>query len=627
MRKILLSLLLLLSSATALYAIPAKRTPRIVSQPDGTQLTIMLCGDEHMHYLCTPDGTPVVKGKDGTYCYATLNGSEWKSSGRAARNAAERSPEEADFAKGCRPTNEALRNLYAQRMQQRTARTGHTVATRAASAGTCPDGQTPPNITGKQRGLVVLANFNDVKFTIPDIRTAIERQMNEVGYNDNGNSGSVHDYFLEQSYGQFDLTFDVVGPVTLSRNEGYYGEDSSTSFDIHAPEMVVEAVKLVHEQYPELNFAQYDWNNDGKVDQVYIIHAGYDQASGAPEDAIWSHEWELSSAGLSLQIDGVNIDTYACSSELCGSGLDDETPVLDGIGSACHEFSHCLGLPDLYYTGNSTGVFGMDMWSVLDYGNYAGDGFRPVAYTAYERWTCGWLTPIELSAGATVTNMPALAERPVAYVIHNDLVPTEYYLLENRQPVGTDSDIQGHGLLVTHLDYDASVWKLNLVNNTVSHQRCTVIPADNALNGRANGDGSLLYTDDLAGDPYPGTSGNTKLTDLSRPAAKLYNKNASGIKYMSKPITQIAESADGLISFEFMGGGEVIDGLHEAQNEAQGSEALLPTTPVSVYAADGRFIGTETYAAFGKDASVPSGVYLLRTPNGTTVKAVKRTHE
>ena len=620
MLKRLTILVLLLAATLSALAVPAKRTARTVLQPDGTPLTLVLRGDEHLHYLSTPDGTPVVRSESGLYCYATLGEDGFKSTGRTARNASERDGEETRFALACRPTDEALRTLYAQCVKRRSATAGNVLNTRAARAAACPDGQQPLNLSGRQRGLVVLVNFQDVKFTVPDIRNVIDRQMNEEGYADNGNSGSVHDYFLAQSYGQFNLTFDVVGPVTLSHNEAYYGAPGAYGHDCNPYEMAVEAVRLAHAQNPGLDFAQYDWNNDGEADQVFLVYAGYGESSYAPEETIWPHEAKISYGGLELTVDGIRIDTYACSCELLGSGLDGAEPRLDGIGTACHEFSHCLGLPDMYHTGNRSDVFGMDMWSVLDYGCYAGDGFRPVGYTAYERWSCGWLTPGELSSAVTVERMPALAERPVAYVVHNDRVPTEYYLLENRQPVGTDSEVRGHGLLVTHVDYDSAAWTLNLVNYTKNHQRCTIIPADDALNGAANGNGSLTYADDLAGDPYPGTSGNTSLTSLSRPAAKLYNINADDSKYMGKPITQIQESAEGLVSFNFMGGGDVADGLYEAvASPASGS--------VSVYSIDGRLIGTDQRDRLGWGKSLPAGVYLLRTQGGTTVKAVARTNE
>lgn len=620
MRKKLFTLVLSLLAALALHAVPAKRTLRTVHQPDGTPLTLVLRGDEHVHFLCTPDGTPVVRSESGLYCYASLSAGGFASTGRTARNTNERSSEEAAFALACRPTDEALTTLYKQCVRKRTAAVSNTLSTRSAQASSCPDGQKPLNISGRQRGLVILVDFQDVKFTLPDIRATIDRQMNEAGYNDNGNSGSVHDYFLAQSYGQFDLSFDVVGPVTVSHDEAYYGAPSGRLSDVAPERMVYEAVKLAHEQQSGLDFSQYDWNNDGEAELVFIVYAGYGQAQGAPAETIWPHQWKLSEAGLSLSVDGVKFDNYACSCELMGSGLDGEPPVLDGIGTACHEFSHCFGLPDMYHTGSRTDIFGMDMWSILDYGCYADGGFQPVGYTAYERWSCGWLTPTELNAAATVERMPALANQPVAYIIHNERVPTEYYLLENRQAVGTDSELPGHGLLVTHVDYDASAWSLNLVNYTKQHQRCTIIPADNALNGAHHDDGTLTYTDDLAGDPYPGTSGNTQLTDQSRPAASLYNINADDSKCMGKPITQIAETADGLISFDFMGGGEVINGLHEAT--AQGADKI-----VSIYTTDGRFVGTgnDAQAALGKH--LPTGVYLIRTADGATVKTVTRSNE
>lgn len=151
--------------------------------------------------------------------------------------------------------------------------------------------------------------------------------------------------------------------------------------------------------------------------------------------------------------------------------------------------------------------------------------------------------PTELSSPCFVKDMKALSESPEAYIVYNDAHPTEYYLLENRQGTGNDEEIPSSGMLIIHVDYDYNAWETNAINNRSYHQRFTIIPADNQRTSATN-----------FADTYPGTMRNTSLTDTSTPAAALYNANKDGRKFMGKPITEISESLQGLVSFTFMGG-------------------------------------------------------------------------
>lgn len=598
MFKRLLSLSMVFAFAMGMSAIPARRVHKTITQPDGTQLTITLQGDEHLHYFTTTDGLPIVRTTDGSFRYAQLNGSRLTASSVIAHNVDIRSNDENDFIKGHAISATDLNQLRTTRLYNTTKsqplkQRGRRGLSRAASATDGTTSQQPANITGQHRGLVILVNFKDEKMQPAHTRQAFDDQFNLVGYNKNGNAGSVHDYFLAQSYGQLDITFDVVGPVTLSKNMASYGGNDSNGDDKDPAGMAYEAIKLAKQQNPSLNFQDYDWNDDGEVDQVYLIYAGYGEASdedGSLANTIWPHEWQLSAAGYNLSYNGVTINTYGCSSELLGN---ESYPIqLDGIGTACHEFSHCLGLPDLYDTsGSSNPAFGMDTWSLMDYGCYGDDGYKPSGYTSYERWMSGWLTPKRLTEGTSITNMAALTDSPEAYIIYNDNYPDEYYLLENRQQTGSDLMLEGHGLLVLHVDYDENAWFNNEVNNVKSHQRCSIIAADNKLSSY-----------NLSGDPFPGTSHKTELTDTSRPAASLFHTNAAGTKKMGKPLTNITESATGLISFDFMGGAET--GIHSILKD-------IDNTPRPTYDAAGRYIGTMNRAARLK-AQKQSGEWLIQ---------------
>lgn len=499
--KYFLSLLLLLSSALS-FGVPARRVMKTIKLNDGSTKEVVLKGDEFAHYLQASDGS--MYGGSESEGYRLLNPIE-------------------------------VSRQHESRIKQRNA-------VREARRSRSFAGARISNI-GKKKGLVILVNFSDRKMSIS--ANEFHNFFNKEGYSNYGMGGSVHDYFHDCSYGKFDLTFDVVGPVTVSKSINYYGKNDSNGDDLHVGELVGEAVRLAESE--SINFKDYDWDNDGEVDQVYIIYAGYAESSGAPTSTIWPHEYDLYSCQYfgdgdgPIRHDGVIVNTYACSSELYGA----RGTTIDGIGTACHEFSHCLGIPDMYDTEGSS--FGMDVWDLMDYGCYGNDGYCPIGYTSYERWTSGWLTPIELKDPCDICDMPSLDSSPTAYIIHNEGHPDEYYLLENRQQEGWHKFDKGHGLLILHVDYDQSAWNNNTVNNVASHQRMTIIPADNKLSGKTDSD--------YEGDTWPGLKNNTMLTNMSKPSAKTFHANKGGFLYMNRPLTNISENTLlHTVSFSFDGG-------------------------------------------------------------------------
>ena len=511
MRKNTTTLLLLLLCLTA-WAVPAKRVKRTLTLADGTQVTATFTGDETQHYWLGEDGTRYAKQSDGTFAPLSTEASEARA--RRAQQRAEQSNNR-------------------RRLRQR-ANTGY---------------------AGNKRGIVILVNFKDKKMTCS--RDAFERAFNQTGYSDHGSVGSVRDYFLAQSYGRLTVDFDVVGPYTLKNKMAYYGANDSDGNDLHPGEMVVEAVKAANAQ---VDFADYDWDGDGWVDQVYVIYAGYGEAQSYIENTVWPHEWQLDAAkyygdGEGKQLlDGVWVDTYACSNELTGKSGSQ----MDGIGTACHEFSHCLGLPDMYDTsGNYTTNYGMGAWDLMDYGSYNGDGYVPAAFTSYERWYAGWLTPVEINGFKEVKEMQPLTSAPEAYVIYNQANRDEFYLLENRQRTGFDAELPAGGMLVLHVDYDEDAWYNNEVNNTRGHERVTIIPADNRKTDATE-----------EGDPWP-QDGKTALTNTSVPAAKLFNANTDGKKLLNMPLQDITLT-NGLISFT---AGDRPTGLHSIFGESKGNKA------------------------------------------------------
>lgn len=546
MSKRFLTLAAMFMLAASAFAVPAKRVKRQVQQPDGSVLTVMLRGDENFHYTSTEDGQPLVQRADGAYCYATLDSNgKLTASAQVAHDVESRGAAELSFLNYYTAESQKVRSLGMERAKQRNA---HRMA-RLANRGVVDASGKPVRrvmagatggegigVTGKRKGLVILVNFKDKKMQSKHTQAEWNDYFNKVGYNKYGNNGSVHDYFYAQSYGKLDLEFDVIGPVTVSKNMASYGANDAQGNDIDPAGMIKEACELAYAK-EKMDMSQYDWDGDGAVDQVYVIYAGYGEAAGGEANTIWPHEWDIQGGGYSLVLGGQRIRTYACSSELNGGNGTD----ISGIGTACHEFSHCMGIPDFYDTAGG-GCFGMDAWDLMDYGSYGGDGYEPTGYNTYEKWVSGWIEPTILTAPCYIKNMKPLSDAPEACVVFNEANKNEYYIFENRQLKGTDVALPNHGMLVIHVDYDQKVWFDNEVNNTSNHQRFTVVPADNKLTSET-----------VTGDTYPGTTKSTELTDTSKPAATLFNANSDGRKFLGKPVTDITEK-DGLISFTFMGG-------------------------------------------------------------------------
>ncbi|HAH77683.1 MAG TPA: hypothetical protein DCL91_07255 [Prevotella stercorea] len=545
MSKRFLTLAAMFMLAASAFAVPAKRVKRQVQQPDGSVLTVMLRGDENFHYTSTEDGQPLVQRADGAYCYATLDSNgKLTASAQVAHDVESRGAAELSFLNYYTAESQKVRSLGMERAKQRNARRMARLAKRGVvDASGKPvrrvmagaTGGEGIGVTGKRKGLVILVNFKDKKMQSKHTQAEWNDYFNKVGYNKYGNNGSVHDYFYAQSYGKLDLEFDVIGPVTVSKNMASYGANDAQGNDIDPAGMIKEACELAYAK-EKMDMSQYDWDGDGAVDQVYVIYAGYGEAAGGDANTIWPHEWDIQGGGYSLVLGGQRIRTYACSSELNGgSGT-----YISGIGTACHEFSHCMGIPDFYDTAGSS--FGMDAWDLMDYGSYGGDGYEPTGYNTYEKWVSGWIEPTILTEPCYIKNMKPLSDAPEACVVFNEANKNEYYIFENRQLKGTDVALPNHGMLVIHVDYDQKVWFDNEVNNTSNHQRFTVVPADNKLTSET-----------VSGDTYPGTTKSTELTDTSKPAATLFNANSDGRKFLGKPVTEITEK-DGLISFTFMGG-------------------------------------------------------------------------
>ena len=516
------------------FAAPAYRKPFIVKQSDGTELTVILTGDEALHYYVTDDGKPLMKEANGDYSYATFENGVFESTKCLAHNSAKRTLSEKELL-----TSIDLSAMKADIAKASSVRSmTYKAAAQRAGSQIVPEGDV--NIA------VLLVQFKDTKFTYAkeDFNNILNTK-DFVYENALANSiGSARDYFMVQSDGKFRPNFIVTDIVTLDNNMEYYGGNDTSGDDKKATYMVKEGIQKA--DAAGFDFSKCDNNGDGEVEFIYCIYAGYSESYGADENTVWPHQWQLSAEAGSVTVDGVKCDTYACSGELVyNESYEDRIgKTMAGIGLICHEFSHCLGLHDIYDTTYDSGNWCMDYWDVMDQGNYAAEGYVPVGYSAYQRDFCGWRELVEINIKGAYSMQP-LTQGGVAYKVVNDANKNEYYILENRKQEGWDKYLFGSGMLVIHVDYLKSAWDNNTINTTKKHPRYTLIPADNELLPYSSNNSSQFVAS-LKGDVWPGTSGNTELTNTSIPAAKVY---AGG--YMNKPITDIKYEND-VISFNFM---------------------------------------------------------------------------
>lgn len=522
MKKLLyLALAIVLALALDVNAIPAKPGTIRVATKDGSTIEVRLVGDEFHHNLVTLDGY-IVKEKVEEGYYEVTN----------------------------------------QRFDAKAAENRRMAVKSGKSVGVNPKSMTGTSTYTK--GLVILVGFSDYAFT--ESNSGFTNLLNEEGYNYSGATGSVKDYFYDMSYGQYDPTFDVYGPYTLDKDMSYYGSNSGYyGDDAHADQMVVDAVAKLVEAEGENVLAQYDCDNDGYVDNVFVYYAGYAESSGAPSYTIWPHRYWVMDGWVTgrTSYGGKKIYDYACSSEYDGTYGQKRT----GIGAFCHEFSHVLGLPDLYVTSSSyysTPATPED-WDIMDAGCYNNNENTPPAYSAEERFYVGWLTPTVLNESGSYS-LPNLNDTAKAFLIsqtgtHNlngqNPNPKIYYLFENRQKKGWDRYVPGHGMLVWKIQYSASKWEMNTVNNSANSMGCTIVSAkdpNNFVNRSASG-----------ADPFPGTRGVTSYSPYSDYQLSGISEADNRISFTLGTLSGVegAEMAEEIVMFSADGVNYTVDNLPE----------------------------------------------------------------
>ena len=514
--KLIIFAFLFIISVNNIYAIKATPYPIVVDQPDGTKLTIRLNGDEYFNYRTTLDGYPLIENNEGVLTYAEPdNFGRFKSTNIIAKEINKRTISDRNFLQNLNKNIDLSKINQMRRSLWKTK----------SSVISGPKKSYP--LKGSPKSIVILVNFSDIAFTVSNPKTAFTNLLNQKGYSANWGTGSARDFFRDNSSGVFDPEFDVVGPYNLDHNMSFYGANDANDNDSDPRQMVIDACAKA--AAAGVDFKQYDTDNDGVVDNVFIYYAGYNEAEGGPKSSIWPHRWTLSNK--STKFNNVAIYDYACTSEFRSSSGQN----MCGIGTFVHEFGHVLGLPD-YYATNGASHHTLSYWSTMDSGPYLNAGRTPPSYSAYDRFFLDWLTPVELKSFGEYT-LDTLSTTNTAYLIsqngnHNlngaSPSPSEFFTLENRQQVGWDRYLPNHGMLITHVYYNSGTWDANTPNNDPAAMGVDIIEADGAASEST-----------LTGDPFPGAAKVSFCNLLLRNNTDIH-----------KPLKNIRES-NGKIIFNF----------------------------------------------------------------------------
>jgi immune inhibitor A len=597
---------LLLVTAVAIRAARAFSEPYSVTQPDGTTLTLTLHGDEHGHWTMTSDGVLVVNRGEGYYVAAIDDAGMLTATPLLAHSLQQRTPAEQAV---CQQQRERQERFF-----ERISKECDAGMRRAMVTGT----KYFPH-QGSPRSLVVLVNFQDVQFTSSDPVAQFnqyfsgETQQN-LGQYEHNNVVSVRKYFEQSSGGQFTPQFDVVGPFTLSHDMAYYGEDSGDAgSDKNYYAFTNEAIQLADEL---VDFHDYDNNGDGEAELVCVIYAGYGQSvSGNPSNTIWP---KCGYRGFNTA-DGVRVGYMNCNSEL--RRLNSTTPTaINGIGVFVHEFSHGMGLPDLYPNTTTARTYdnqSMEFFDLMDYGEYGKNGYAPVPYTAWEREVMGWTEVEVLTETRKDMELLPLVQGGKAYKFGNGANSEEYIYLENMQPVNTTNPTlgayYGHGLVAYHVAYSSDhVNMADYPNNVGGKPRMAVVPASGLLVSgyRFVPTGQTVtadkpytqaeYLNSMRQAPFPGTEGVTSLTDEQQlPNYLFYQYAADGTSQTGYNLTDIAEdTATGVVTFHFWKGEPQLTDISAVSSQSRRGTATY-------YMLDGRRVDRDIRL-------MPKGIYVTQ---------------
>ena len=586
-KRICLSACLCLSSI-GVWGAKANSIPIQVRQADGTTITVILRGDEHINWYTTLDGVLLVQAADNSYYVGKVTkDGRLIATQQLAHEAAWRSSTETNLI---RKQDKDKFYSYVSKVAEQSENSYNNSPLTRVTVDSGHGGVPYFPHTGSPKALVILAEFADTTFTIQNTKQVFtnylmnEGHFTETAYAQNRNYKGVRGYFKDCSYGQFTPTFDVVGPVKLPKPQTYYGAGNDNITDL-----MTDACNAVDN---EVDFSQYDANGDGLVDLVYIIYAGHSaNYRGNASTDIWP---KSGTTILSKTFDGKSIRRYGVSNELAGrENKKKEKETINGIGLFCHEFSHTLGLPDIYAyktDAEDQNDQGMELWDLMDGGTEVQGGRVPSPYLAWEREAMGWMTIDKLTSDQQVTDLKSLENGGKAYKILNKNVANEFIVLQSIQQGGwyqgwTKTQIP-KGLLAYRISYPYD--KVNIFdfpNNVKGKPRVIVVPADGEVLSAMNSGGDFnKYITNLTNDLYPLGSKNSinefKMYDGSKLKCKIIN------------ITQ--NDANKTVSFKF---------IADATGIQSAPITNLTISDNRIYTLDGRYAGTD------RDA-LPHGIYI-----------------
>ncbi len=598
MKKFLLSAIAAMFMALPTFASKANSEPFKVKQADGTELTVVLHGDEHFHWYSTVDGVILARA-DGQFFVAQIaNDGAIVATEQLAHNAQQRSASEASLAAkqnlNLFNTPKAVARREAMRVQQ-TGRAGYNYFPHK----------------GSPTAVVILAKFNDTEFYLPNPVKSFEQYFNgdeqkDFGNGENRNYGSVKKYFTDMSDGQFTPNFKIVGPVTLPQSMEYYGANTGGSKDVNYRQFVKDACTEAS-KLQSFDNADFDSDRDGCVDLVAIIFAGFGENNDpTDENTLWP-KTSLQDFGT---YNGKSVKTAMMISELnakkslLGSGGSYSTPQINGVGVFCHEMSHTMGLPDFYSTtspANEKDNQELEYWSIMDGGENVNNGYCPTAYTAFERKHMGWRDYVEMEDGKTYSLKTAdKGELGHVYYNPNTLASgrvADYFVFENVQNKGWNTKLPGHGLIAYRVSLRNNNMQYNTpINNIVGDPGFTLVPADGCVLNSYNTKSFSAYKSSMAADPFPGT---LKVTTL------LAKQNLPNFAWRDAPkdnkmgLYNIVEDTESTheVSFRFV-----------ADVTTSGLQNVVTDAPSSI---DNRIFSIDGIC-LGTDLSVlPKGLYII----------------
>lgn len=453
---------------------------------------------------------------------------------------------------------------------------------------------------------VVLVNFQDAKLKINKPKEAFEQLFNsdtqaDLGNGNRLNYGSVAKYFRDMSNGAFTPKFKVYGPVTVDQPETYYGgKHENDNNDENPWQLVKDALKLVEGQVKEDDIKSF-CSDGNTIDCVYIVYAGLGQNDGGDGTTVWANCSTTGGATLG----GKKVRWYTMSGELSPVKIKDSTiPVVNGLGVICHEFSHSLGLPDMYPTETSAYLDNQEMeyWDLMDGGEYTYNGFCPTAYTAFEKEQMGWHVDIKpLDSDASVTMTTSTEQGGTAYKIVNPQNDKEYLMLEYIQRKGWNTYLFGNGLLVYHVCLPSeTLYSSTRLNNTPGYPGMAVVPADGAclssyIKANENDYGNSLY-----GDLFPGT-GNlqgqnvTELSDTNKQPNFCWYNAAKTEKLNTNKAIKNVKYDNGVLTFDYVN--DVASGILPVWGDKQATDGR-------VYSINGAYLGDDI-------TKLPHGIYIV----------------